>query len=364
MVLTLPACFFIPVLIKVESIALVQKHTTARRDDNQSSDVYGHAFSLPVDENDELIGPTSGNNTHVLVPVGENDELGEVPHPDNARVPVGKFHKHTTSHGRKTSDYVTIARRFAHWFGSLTTRWHLRSFLGGCLGSTLLVMVAASDDIIWLLPFLSERNWTNYAYIYVTCMIILWVISAFIVLLVRLIAEEDPDFPIKGIVEVSSALLMIPLTVHFFHEWLHDQAEDEAETKEFEYGNDEAPSSKSVEAFSRQASPAAADHLPHPPTKRRAHDLSVSKLICVGFAVNLDNISVFVTIMLKGVFHPAEILVGDILARIMMILFTLWLSSFQGISAALKKIPLWSILAVLTFYTCSTAFISVVNGDV
>lgn len=281
----------------------------------------------------------------------------------------------------------------------------LMTWLGHVAGAAVLVLLMCGDDVVWLLPFItgSDDEKRQFGGFYVFCMGFMWLVSFALLFVVEAAGRIYPKLPTEAITEIMSTVLLAVLTVKFFNEWYFDEDEDAQSDAEAETAHQPLQvAEKSKEALTPQAaqqkkaqgdSASCMSFIPkiqlfrratekdcfseqyvncmgndkcvsspngHGETKEtdRPKQLTFSALFLVAFAGNLDNVGVYIPIMLSGVVTPLELLCGDLVAASFIALLTLGLSRFSFITDIITRIPLWVIIAGLTICVGTNAFMT------
>jgi len=269
----------------------------------------------------------------------------------------------------------------------------LMTWLGHVAGAAVLVLLMCGDDVVWLLPFItgSDDEKLQFGGFYVFCMGFMWLVSFALLFVVEAAGRIYPKLPTEAITEIMSTVLLAVLTVKFFNEWYFDEDEDAQSDAEAETAHQPLQAAQQKKAQGDSAS--CMSFIPkiqlfrratekdcfsqqyvncmdndkcvsspncHGETKEtdRPKQLTFSALFLVAFAGNLDNVGVYIPIMLSGVVTPLELLCGDLVAASFIALLTLGLSRFSFITDIITRIPLWVIIAGLTICVGTNAFVT------
>jgi cadmium resistance protein CadD (predicted permease) len=230
------------------------------------------------------------------------------------------------------ADYIDSSLRFTSPIGpGSTSAFSVHRFIANVMGAMVLVLIMCSDDVVWLLPFFvgDEKHW--YALFYIFTMFFMWLLSSSITFSVQGFAAAHADTPIGPIAETISAVVLILLTLKLFIEWYYEEDDDDDD-------DEKENSAKGMQSY--------------------------SKLFFVAFAGNLDNIGVYIPILLHAVFGYWELLIGVLSAAIIIAAITLGLSQLQSLIDVITKVPLWMIVGILTLYVAFTAFVDVNEASV
>lgn len=99
--------------------------------------------------------------------------------------------------------------------------------------STLMKLTSSTDDVVWLLPFLSGPSKRRNMIVYVASMqfvvLLSWSFSFGGEALLGYFVPEDPDWPLAKILSLISAVLLTLFTLKLFYDWwreCHEPAED------------------------------------------------------------------------------------------------------------------------------------------
>jgi len=144
-------------------------------------------------------------------------------------------------------------------------------WLGLVLAATLTKLTASTDDVVWLLPFVSGKNRTRNVLFYILCMqlvvVIAWLFSFCGEALLALVVTESEEWPLSKILELISAILLTLYTGKLFYEWWKGDADDGSEGESRSAGATDAtdaqegatnPSEVEVEVGQASNKPAAA----------------------------------------------------------------------------------------------------------
>uniref|UniRef100_A0A7S1A660 GDT1 family protein n=1 Tax=Noctiluca scintillans TaxID=2966 RepID=A0A7S1A660_NOCSC len=250
-------------------------------------------------------------------------------------------------------------RRISQWVEAEKSRTRPESLVGsaisqfvlGTAGALFVVLCVCSDDVVWLLPFLGGADRLAYVAFYIFTMVFMWALSYSIVVVVELYAVNHPTIDVVKYAIVASAILLSLLTLKLIHEWYFEDEEEE---------DPESTTTVETEIHARPA--VLSDEKPtETMTEKEVEDSGAkgvkkptfSNLFLVAFAGNFDNIAIYMTVLLNGTFTPMELLIGTTVAGCLVAALTLGLSSIQVIMHAISRVPLWVIIAALTFYVWS-----------
>lgn len=123
-------------------------------------------------------------------------------------------------------------------------------WLGLVFAATLMKLTASTDDVVWLLPFVSGDRKRRSVPFYLICMQLVVAISMGFseggaAMLERIMGDGDSDWPLGKILELMSAVLLSVYTVKLFREWWLERHADE-EDSALEPDSMEAPTSNNV----------------------------------------------------------------------------------------------------------------------
>lgn len=108
---------------------------------------------------------------------------------------------------------------------------------GLVLAATLMKLTASTDDVVWLLPFVSGERKRRNVPLYLCCMqlvvVIAWCFSTGgSAVLKGILGDDDSAWPLEKILELSSAVLLTLYTVKLFREWWLERHADDDEGAE------------------------------------------------------------------------------------------------------------------------------------
>lgn len=118
----------------------------------------------------------------------------------------------------------------------------------GVTSAALLAKLSSStDDIVWLLPFMTakQREWNGLCYLACVQLVVTtaWVFSTAGASLLALIIPEDSTWPLSKYLELISAIMLTLYTIKLFREWCLEHYSDDDEREEDE---EEGPSKETA----------------------------------------------------------------------------------------------------------------------
>jgi len=238
-------------------------------------------------------------------------------------------------------------------------------FVLGTLGATLVVLCVCSDDIIWLLAFLAGTDKAKYVAFYLFTMVFMWALSYLMTLVVMGFSLKYTGADVVEWAMVVSAVFLSLLTLKFFHEYISGGQEDVEEGKketqceivtlqrdstalESDIHETADVERESAEVFHQEEDAKTMVR------SSKSVNRSLSNLFLVSIAGNVDNIAIYITILLNETFTPLELFLGTVIAGVVVSALTLGLSRFEFIMDLIGRIPLWVIIGGLAGYVwCS-----------
>jgi len=237
-------------------------------------------------------------------------------------------------------------------------------FVLGTFGATLVVLCVCSDDIIWLLAFLAGTEKAKYVAFYMFTMVFMWAFSYFLTLVVMVFSLKYTGADVVEWAMMVSAVFLSLLTLKFLHEYIYGGLE------EVEEGKNETQCE--IVTLQRDGTTLESDTHEAADVEQSAEVLhqeedaktmvrtsksvnrSLSNLFLVSIAGNVDNIAIYITILLNETFTPLELCLGTVIAGVVVSALTLGLSRFEFIMTLIGRIPLWVIIGGLAGYVwCS-----------
>lgn len=105
------------------------------------------------------------------------------------------------------------------------------ALLGLVVAAVLMKLTSSTDDVIWLLPFVTGKRWRYNAPFYVFCMQLVMAISfAFSLggqaMLSSIITPSD-SWPLEKILALISAVMLTLYTMKLLHDWWHERYGEE-----------------------------------------------------------------------------------------------------------------------------------------
>jgi hypothetical protein len=232
-------------------------------------------------------------------------------------------------------------------------------FVLGTAGATLVVLCVCSDDVIWLLAFLGGKDRGTIIAFYMFTMVLMWALSFLVVLVVMLFSLEFAGADVVEWAMVVSAIFLSLLTLKFLHDYLsgHEEVAGEGKkethceivnlqrntTTAAQQAETHETADEVVEASNRGEGAEAT-------TPSKSITRSLCNLFLVSIAGNVDNIAIYITILLNETFTSLELLLGTIIAGGVVSALTMGLSHFEVIMKFVSRLPLWVIIGLLAGY--------------
>jgi len=259
------------------------------------------------------------------------------------------------------------------------------------VATTILALLMRVDNLCWLLTFLGGDNKHIFAAFYVFGMCFIWALAWPLYFAAEYAEITHPDLPVEEITDVASTLFLIGLTAKFFSEWFYEEDEEDdvgcftdseeqirANNIDLEHvaANKEVQLPKNTTQVQKTTCGASCFSALRRRTQvhndmtedekkeaRRKSRLTYSKLLIVSFGANFNNISVYIPIMLSGVFSPIELIIGDFIAAVVIALISLGLSAFKVLTDFFTQVPLWVILGIFTLFVAANCCVTLADAN-
>jgi len=204
-------------------------------------------------------------------------------------------------------------------------------------------MSCCTDDILWLMPFISQKSHTTrFAVFYLVCMLLTGLVSWSLVGGCTRLMEAFPSVPVELVLQIVSTAALAYYTVTLYLQWRSDR-------------DDVATSAPGVAKHCGQASlqpllGKAADAPPAEPQECDAPKRSrtFAELLSISFLGNLDNFAIYISMMVADVFGGLHLCIGCVLSGMTTVAICSGASQFQMIIDVVEFVPMWVILGALT----------------
>lgn len=278
-------------------------------------------------------------------------------------------------------------------------------WVGLVAAATLTKLTASTDDVVWLLPFVSSehrksnvRNILFYLFCMQLVVAISWGFCAGGEALLSTFLSDDGDWPLERILELASAILLSCYTLKLFAEWWkerHEENEDESEVAD-KAGEPGESAKKSEAAKSEAGQPEATveesdvhigmaktagadepaaeakntsvESSATPPitsttpsgsaesSQARDEKYTLSRLFTISMFGSLDDFAVFVSLMLSGVLAAWQLSIGVLLGSLVVVMVCAGAGLCKCVVQVIEKIPLWVIIGAFAIWTFIATF--------
>jgi len=296
----------------------------------------------------------------------------------------------STEHQRLLSDGADTAGKSAAWIGLTAV-------------AVLMKLAASIDDVAWLLPFMaSTRKWRNASF-YLFCMqLVVFISWSFSFGGEQLLAQIVPDtehWPLPRILELTSAILLTFYSIKLLWDWYKEKFQSDEENLVGNSGTSETngkdhsktPCEKSctesgtakpdnvanhhlaeeigaasadavveeiyMESISPKAETTKAPIPCEPVVEAFSKQHSLCQLFTISMFGSLDDMAIFVSLMLSGVLSYGHLAVGVLVGSLIVVAVCVGVGLVGCIARTVEKIPLWCIIGTFAIWTYVSTFV-------
>jgi len=296
------------------------------------------------------------------------------------------------------------------------SRW-LRSVLT----ATLTAFAMCSDDFLWLMKFACDANKWKFMPVYITCMEVTAFLACLLMGFGNwLNTNTPPEVDVGTLLSGTAASCLSVYTVYLFYEWwweIDDEDLDSEDDDDYAEGEktyalcrqrvsflgagelDDGKEADDEEAELEEERKVASRRFASLPTmsyammqpsistrsktepafftkteiksralkkltkflkmSRKKDKTTVGQLITFSIFGNLDNLVLYVMLLLSSAFSPVQLLVGVLICSLVVVSICLGASMLTIVAYVFENIPVWLIMA----FACTWSFVALAQGD-
>lgn len=260
---------------------------------------------------------------------------------------------------------------------------NIGTWLAGFASAFSIKLSSSIDDVVWLAPFLTAKSSKAQRIRNVVIYVSVCLVQTFIAITIAYSGTEVVDWLTEGsknawssekILTVIAGCLLAVYSVKLTHEWCTDEGDEEGEKgeKDGEKDAEEAKYSEVATAESGASADGSADARnllrDEPEDKGRKEEKkneekgeaedkrSSSQLFVIAFIGSVDDLTLFVPMLVGKGFDIVQLVAGGFLATSVIVSFCLFIGCCGPIADCLSKIPLALIVVVFATILLSKSF--------
>lgn len=242
------------------------------------------------------------------------------------------------------------------------------SFAAQTATASVVVMSLCSDDVLWLLPFMVNKNWRSYAIAYVLYAQLVCFIAYCFMLASTELEHLRPKWHIKLALEGASAFALATLALSLFVQWALrlrarsaarvERCPEEGDCLERAGGNTSYGAAASLACASPDPAPDVADAAGQGAaagavmraSKEQEYDppeYSHSQFFMLCVMGNLGNLVVYIPLLIERTLPPQFLFLGVFLTTLLVLAVDRGLGQLRSVADIVSHIPLWVIAGCL-----------------
>lgn len=224
-----------------------------------------------------------------------------------------------------------------------------------------------SDDVLWLLPFMVNKNWRSYAVAYVLYAQLICLVAYCFMLASTELEHLRPKWHIKVALEGASALVLAALALTLFVQWALRMRAKAAARSEYPDECREIESRGGDACYGAAASLACASPDPAPDVAKSAGqgaasaallgaakesefeppEYSHSQFFMLCVMGNMGNLVVYVPLLIERTIPPRFLFLGVLLTTMLVLAVDRGLGQFRSVADIVSQVPLWVVAGCL-----------------
>lgn len=214
---------------------------------------------------------------------------------------------------------------------------HARAVWANEVTVVLAMGLMVLDDPVWYLPFAADRarSW-RFGLVYVSLMQSPVLVAWGLVALVGALGKSVPAVPFPLLMKVASATALAMYTLFQYWEWRKLCEASASETSEPPVDGADNPNEAQVRLEGEQ---------------RKVEARTYRQLVTITCLNNLNNISIFVSMLLALTSTVVELAVATLIASCMVVVVSMVVGSMPVVIDFLERMPLWVVLLLVVVWS-------------
>jgi len=236
----------------------------------------------------------------------------------------------------------------------------LSNFLTEVFLGIFIVLSVCSDDVVWLLPFMTKRisSCLTYAILYIIVMVLFplsaWCLVYGVQGAKKWFKSSQTQFELW--VQIASLVLLAGITVKLW--WEHDSEE---ESEKDEPVSEQIPSSDNNKKQPLDDSTPSEDSFAM--KSMSSSEDSISNFIGICFAGNLDNLSVYIPLLMSRTLSPICLMISVLIASLIVLLIVMGVAQLKFVVNLIQKVPIYVIMTCVTIGTGCVVLWNLLNPE-